>query len=256
MLSEETERQVNAVIDIVKAEYQKTKRSMRRNLIWAFPVITLALAFILTLGMTNSYAESVWNWWYTLLLPGMLAIVCHLTVTQEKKTHYYHLTTLPVSKKKLMTGKILWLGCAILLANSIVFTGASLGGFLLTTRVPLRGAAIAVLLLTVTQLWEIPVFLFFSERFGMIAELLLCLFVTVGGTIIAPTEKWYFVVSAIPMRILCPFLHILPNGLPAEAGEPLLNRGVVVPGICLSVFWFVLAAVLFLKWFEKREIQV
>lgn len=198
MLSEETERQVISVIDIVRAEYQKTKRSMRRRLLWAFPASTFALAFILTLGMTNSYAESVWNWWYTLLLPGMLAILCHLTMAQEKKTHYYHLMTLPVSKRKLMAGKILWLGCAILLANSIIF---------------------------------------------------------VGGTIIAQTGKWYLFVSAIPMRILCPYLHILPNGLPAEVGDPLLDRGVVIPGICLSVLWFIFAAVFFLNRFEKREVN-
>lgn len=255
MLSEETERQVISVIDIVRAEYQKTKRSLRQRLLWAFPVITFTLAFILTFGMTNSYAESVWNWWYTLLLPGMLAIICHLTIEQEKKTNYFHLVTLPVSKRKLMTGKILYLGCAILISNGIVFAGASLGGLLLTTRVPLGGAAITVLLLTVTQLWEVPVFLFFSERFGMVAELLICLFLTVGGTIIAQTKIWYLFVSAIPMRILCPFLHILPNGLPAQAGDPLLNRGVVAPGICLSVLWFVAATVLFLNWFEKREVN-
>lgn len=171
---------------------------MRRRLLWAFPASTFALAFILTLGMTNSYAESVWNWWYTLLLPGMLAILCHLTMAQEKKTHYYHLMTLPVSKRKLMAGKILWLGCAILLENSIIF---------------------------------------------------------VGGTIIAQTGKWYLFVSAIPMRILCPYLHILPNGLPAEVGDPLLDRGVVIPGICLSVLWFIFAAVFFLNWFEKREVN-
>ena len=33
-----------------------------------------------------------------------------------------------------------------------------------------------------------------------------------------------------PMRILCPFLHILPNGIPTEAGNPLLDMRVVVPG--------------------------
>lgn len=244
-----------SVLDIVKAEYQKTKRSMRRRLLWAFPAITFALAYLLTLGMTNSYAESVWNWWYTLLLPGMLAILCHLTVAQEKKTNYYHLMTLPTGKRKMLTGKILYLGCAMLASNMIVFAGASFGGLLLTTRVPLGGAAVTVLLLTVTQLWEIPVFLFFSERFGMIAELLICLLLTVGGTIIAQTEKWYLFVSAIPMRILCPFLHILPNGLPAKTGDPLLDRSVVVPGICLSVLWFAAAAVLFQNWFEKREVN-
>lgn len=243
------------VINIVKAEYQKTKRSMRRRFIWAFPMITFVLAFVLTLGMTNVYAESVWNWWYTLLLPGMLAVICHLSMTQEKKANYYNLMTLSTSKRKLMLGKIIYMGCVVLTSNMIVFAGTSLGGFLLTTRVPLGGAAVAVWLLTAAQLWEIPVFLFLSERFGMIAELLIYLFLTVGGTMIAPTGKWYLLVSAIPMRILCPFLHILPNGIPTEAGNPLLDIGVVVPGICLSMIWFVFAAILFLNWFEKREVK-
>ncbi len=243
------------VINIVKAEYQKAKRSMRRKFIWAFPMITFALAFILTLGMTNAYAESVWNWWYTLLLPGMLAIICNLSMTQEKKANYYNLMTLSTSKRKLMMGKIIYTSCVILTSNMIVFAGASLGGFLLSTRVPLRGAAITVFLLTVTQLWEIPVFLFLSERFGMIAELLSCLFLTVGGTIIASTGRWYLLVSAIPMRILCPFLHILPNGLPAEEGNPLMDMGVVIPGICLSIIYFIFATLFFLNWFEKREVK-
>ena len=243
------------MINIVKAEYQKTKRSMRRRFIWAFPMITFTLAFVLTLGMTNAYAESVWNWWYTLLLPGMLAIICHLSMMQEKKTNYYNLMTLSTSKRKLMIGKIIYMGYVILISNVIVFAGASFAGFLLTTRVPLDGAAITVLLLTATQLWEIPVFMFLSERFGMIVELLICLFLTVGGTIIASTGKWYLLVSAIPMRILCPFLHILPNGLPAEAGNSLLDIGVVVPGICLSIIWFVFTTTLFLYWFEKREVK-
>ena len=70
------------MFSIVRAEYLKTRKSMGRVLIWGFPVITFALAFVLTLGMTNAYAESVWNWWYTLLLPGMLAILCYLSITR------------------------------------------------------------------------------------------------------------------------------------------------------------------------------
>ena len=227
--------------------------SMSLALIWMFPILTFTLAFVLTLGMTNAYAESVWNWWYTLLLPGMLSIICYLSVMRDKKTRYYNLITLPVSKKNLMMGKIVYMGCAILASNMIIFAGASLGGFLLTTCVPSSGAAIAVLALTIVQLWEIPLLLFLSERFGMIVELLVCLFLTVGGTILAPTGKWYFFASAIPMRVLCPFLHILPNGIPAKAGDPLLDMKVVFPGICLSIVWLVLGTILFLNWFDKRE---
>lgn len=241
------------VINIIKAEHQKTKKSKSRIFIWSFPALTFILAFVLTLGMKNAYAESVWNWWYTLLLPGMLAILCYLSMLREKKTGYYHLTTLPVCKKKLMLGKIFYIGSVILASNVIIFAGASFGGMLLTTRVPFIGASISVLVLTVTQLWEIPLFLFLSTRFGMITELLVCLFLTVGGTIFASTGKWYFLVSSVPMRVLCPILHILPNGLAAETGDPLLDVGVIVPGICLSVLWFFLITICFLNWFEKRE---
>lgn len=226
---------------------------MGRILIWGFPIITFALAFVLTLGMTNAYAESVWNWWYTLLLPGMLAIICYLSITREKKTRYYHLMTLSISKRKLVMGKIIYMGCVILVSDMIIFVGATFGGFLLTTCVPFGGALAAVLVLTITQLWEIPLLLFLSERFGMIVELLVCLVLTVGGVIIAPTGKWYFFVSSIPMRILCPLLHILPNGIRAEEGNPLLDAGVVFPGICISIIWFMAATFLFLNWFDKRE---
>ena len=244
---------MKALINIVRAEYLKTRKSMGRVLIWAFPMIVFALAFVFTLGMTNAYAESVWNWWYTLLLPGMLAITCYLSITREKKTGYYHLMTLSDSKRKLMMGKIIYMGCVLLVSYMIIFVGASLGGFLLTTCVPLRGALAAVWVLTISQLWEIPLLLFLIERCGMLVELLVCMLLTVGGIIIAPTEKWYYFVSAIPMRILCPLLHILPNGIRAEEGNPLLDMGVVLPGICLSVIWFILAAFLFLIWFDKRE---
>ena len=79
--------------------------------------------------------------------------------------------------------------------------------------------------LTVSELWEIPVALFLSERFGMIVNLFVCLFITVSGVVISQTRIWYLLVSAIPMRMMCPLLHVLPNGLAAEAGNPLLDTG-------------------------------
>ena len=94
------------MLNIVKAEYQKTKNSMSRRLIWAFPLITFAVAFVLTAGMKNAYAESVWNWWYTLLSPGLIALICYFSMKQEKKTNYYNLMTLSTDKRKLMIGKI------------------------------------------------------------------------------------------------------------------------------------------------------
>ena len=173
----------------------------------------------------------------------------------EKKIKYYHLMTIPTDRRKLLLGKIIYIGYMILFSNVIVFAGATLGGFLLTTHVPVGGALIAVLFLTVSELWEIPVALFLSERFGMIVNLFVCLFITVSGVVISQTRIWYVLVSAIPMRMMCPLLHVLPNGLAAEAGNPLLDTGVIVPGMCISIIWFVFVTVLFLKWFERKEVK-
>ena len=230
------------MFSIIRAEHEKTAKSINRILVWAFPVMTLVLAFLLTAGMSDAYAESVW-------------ILCYLSMGKERKTKYYHLMTLPIRKKKLILGKIIYLGCLILAANILIFAGAVLGDRLLTTSVPLGGAAAAIVMLTIVQLWEIPVFLFLSERFGMVVELLICLFMTVGGTIFSQTGKWYLLVSAIPMRVMTPLLHILPNGLKAEAGNPFLNENVILPGVCLSLIWFVILTVLFLNWFENREVK-
>ena len=150
------------MVNIIKSRTSKAKRTMRKKLSGDF-FLHLSWHLYFTLGMTNAYAESVWNWWYTLLLPGMIALFCYLSVAQEKKIKYYHLMTIPTDRRKLLLGKIIYIGYMILFSNVIVFAGATLGGFLLTTHVPVGGALIAVLFLTVSELWEIPVAFFLAN---------------------------------------------------------------------------------------------
>lgn len=241
--------------NIIKAEYLKQKRTMSSKIIFAFPIITLVMAFVLTSGMTNAYAESVWNWWYVLLLPGMIAIVSYLSIMREKKNGYYNIKTLPIEKRNLMLGKIVYLGILVLVSNAVLFAGAALGGAFLTTSVPVIGAAMTVVVLTTTELWQIPLFLFLSEKFGMVVELIVCLLISMLGVSVAPSAKWFLFVSAISNRIVTPLLHVLPNGLRAQAGDPLLNSSVIFPGVLIALAHFVLLTYLYLNWFEKREVR-
>ena len=241
--------------NIIKAEYLKQKRTMSSKIIFAFPMITLVMAFVLTSGMTNAYAESVWNWWYVLLLPGIIAIVSYLSIMREKKNGYYNIKTLPIEKRNLMLGKIVYLGILVLVSNAVLFAGAALGGAFLTTSVPVIGAAMTVVVLTITELWQIPLFLFLSEKFGMVVELIVCLLISMLGVSVAPSGKWFLFVSAISNRIVTPLLHVLPNGLRAQAGDPLLSSSVILPGILIALTHFVLLTYLYLNWFEKREVK-
>jgi ABC-2 type transport system permease protein len=241
--------------NIIKAEFLKSKRTMSSKLIFAFPIIALVMAFVLTNGIENAYAESAWNWWYVFILPGMIAIVSYLSVMREKKNGYYNIKTLPMEKRKLMLGKIAYLGILVLISNVVLFAGATMGGAFLTTSVPVIGAAITVVVLTITVLWQIPLFLFLSEKFGMVVELLACLFITVLGVSVAPSGKWFLFVSAISNRIVTPLLHILPNGLRTQAEDPLLSTTVIFPGILIALAHFVVLTYLYLNWFEKREVK-
>lgn len=243
------------MIAIVKAEFLKQNRTFGKKIIWITPIVTFLLAFVLTAGMKNAYSESVWNWWYVMLLPGMLAIVSYLSISREKKIRYYNQITLAADKKKLMFGKIVYMMLVMFLANIFLFIGATLGGILLSTSVPVSGAVTAVFVLTITYLWEIPLFLFLSVRFGMIITILTSLFAAIGGTLIASSDSWWLFVSAIPMRVVTPFLHVLPNGVRASANSPLLDMGVVVPGLVISLCWFVVVTFLFLHWFDKKEVK-
>ena len=185
----------------------------------------------------------------------MIAIVSYLSVIREKKDGYYNIKTLPMEQRKLMLGKIAYLGILVLVSNVVLFAGATVGGAILTTSIPVIGAAITVVVLTITELWQIPLFLFLSEKFGMVVELIVCLFINVLGIIVAPSEKWFILVSAISMRVVTPLLHVLPNGLRAQAGEPLLSSFVILPGILIALAHFMLLTYLYLNWFEKREVK-
>lgn len=78
-------------------------------------------------GVKNAYAESAWNWWYVLLLPGALAILCGLTIAKEKKIKYFYQLTLPLEKRRLMLGKMCYLILTLFGANVVLSVGATLG---------------------------------------------------------------------------------------------------------------------------------
>lgn len=180
-------------------------------MVWGIPLLLLLSDMVLSMGMTNVYAESVWNSWYTLLLPGTLAIIIYLNISRERKIHYYYQTAFAAGKKKTMFVKILYFAGLLFLSNVVIFAGASAGGAVFTTSVPLWGAVVS--------------------------------------------EKAYLFVGSIPMRVVCPFLRVLPNGLCAEAGNPMLDMAKVVPETALALVWFVVLTILFLVWFDRKEVK-
>ena len=65
-----------------KSEYLKIKHTFIGKLIFIAPIF----AILFPLGLTPSYFQiDAYNWWYSILLPGMVSLLCTLVAVKDKK---------------------------------------------------------------------------------------------------------------------------------------------------------------------------
>ncbi|HBH2017468.1 TPA: ABC transporter permease, partial [Clostridioides difficile] len=88
---------------LVRAEFQKMKRTFGIRLIWIAPIFSIIITFLLGGGQNGVY-----NWWYTMFLPGVLTLISSLIVQKDEKKKYRGILSLPIEKKDVWTGKILY----------------------------------------------------------------------------------------------------------------------------------------------------
>ena len=240
---------------LVKAESLKLRHTFGKILPAAAPFFTILLAFFLTGGgQGKALPIGAWNWWYTLLLPGMLAVLCYLGISKDKKIGDYHIWMQPEPVGKCLTGKIMYYVLALVTANFLFFDGVLLCGKLFGSTIGGWEGFCGFLLLSIASLWEIPLYMLLSFRFGMFATVFSCVALSLGGVVsVAAANLWWLCPSAVPSRLMCPVLGFLPNGLPVPEGSSLWNRNVILPGILISLSWFILLTGFVRCQFEKQS---
>ena len=80
------------------------------------------------------------------------------------------------------------------------------------------------------------------------------LFRSILAASVAAGKACWWIPFAIPARMMCVCIHVLPNGLPMDAADPLGDAAVVVPAILLAVMWYAGVTYVTARWFEKREV--
>ena len=96
--------------------------------------------------------------------------------------------------------------------------------------------------------------MFLSARFGLLADVLCAMTLSgLGVAFLADQNLWWLCPSAIPARLMCPVMGLLPNGLPLPAGSALWDGGVLLPGLLLSLAWLAVLTLLVLRYFEQGE---
>ncbi|MEA5056158.1 hypothetical protein SDC9_111476 [bioreactor metagenome] len=237
----------------LKAEFLKQKHRFSLKLLWLSPLVAVALVIILMGG--QYFVEGAFNWWYTMILPGTLSMIIAFTVSAEKKHNHHGLFSVSIDKKMLWISQLIMNTILLLSANLIFFMILSLVGIAIGVSIPFLNCFIGSFVLFVTFAWQIPFFMFISEKIGSFFSIMLSLLCNMGfGIFFAATRLWY-VPFAIPARLMCPIIKVQPNGLPLGAGNHLGDSSVIFMGIMITVALYMLFSAITTLWFHQREVK-
>ncbi len=240
------------MVSYLKAENLKLKRTFTKKLIFIAPIITLFFG-----AMSGPYYQAnSFNWWYIIMFPGNIALFCALVnQKEEKKIKYGAVFSLPIDLKKVWFSKIGIISIYALFANIVLSLGVIAGKYIFTSTIPSTKAMAAGIIITIISLWQIPLCLFLAKKFGFFPPVILNVGIgLVLDTWMATKALWWLCPYSWTSRLMCPILRILPNGLLAEAKDPLLNSNVIPVGTGVSIALFIILLLATAHWFKKQEV--
>ncbi len=113
----------------IMSEYRKYKGTFTKKLAWAAPIFTMLIVMILEPG--RFYQISSYNFWYTLILPGALTLICAGIINKdEKKLECRAILSLPIDLSKVWTSKIIVCVWFYFLSCVVSFIGINLSRFI------------------------------------------------------------------------------------------------------------------------------
>lgn len=215
---------------LYRAENLKFRHTVTGKLWILMQTLTLLLAYGISRGNGIS---SAYNWWYTLMLPGMVTLSACMIGEKDRKGKNRAVLSLPSSPGKVWDAKILVGMKTLLLAN-------------------LLGAA--------ATLWQIPLCLWMSQKWGFLPALILNMILNGSGPLAAVTPYWILDPWAILPRLMTGIIGILPNGLPAMPGSMTYTPGitdnsVIIPGVMVMIAWLAVLWGLSRFWYERKGAQ-
>lgn len=237
------------MINIIRGEFQKSKRTSTNKFIVITPLIAILLSFTWGGGQNGAY-----NWWYTMFLPGMLTIISAQVITREKSLSYKGVFLYPQDKSIIWMGKIAYVIILLTISSLIFMVGIQGFGLISESTIPLKANIIATIILILTSIFMIPVSMFLTVKLNMFVSILFNLAMTIVGVVIFDTNS---ILNFLPYRIssalMVPVLGILPNGLPVTETSQLFNTDIIINDTISTFIIFLILTILTGVWFRKKE---
>ena len=114
--------------------------------------------------------------------------------------------------------------------------------------------------MTAATLWQIPLCLWLSQKWGFLPALILNMILNGSGPLAAVTPFWILDPWAILPRLMTGIIGILPNGLPAVPGSmtytpDITDNSVIVPGVLVTIAWLAVLWGLSRLWYGRKGAQ-
>lgn len=244
------------------AEKLKFRHTFSGKLYWCVPLFLAAAAACLARDYVQ--IDSL-NWWYVGVLPGFLTLLCCQVIGKEKQVGNQLTLMLSVNPVSVWDAKVIYcvrmLTAANLILGILVFCAGLPAKWLFGASQiyeirPIQILA-ASILLSVCCLWQIPVCLWMAARAGFLTTFLLNLLLhTIGTIVLSLTAWWLLCPYAVPARLMCAVVRILPNGLVAKEGSltfspELIEIKAVIPGAAVCMGAFFTAWALTRRWYGR-----
>jgi len=113
-------------------------------------------------------------------------------------------------------------------------------GYLDAPVISFQANLLGSVILDLTAMFQLPVSMFLADRFNLFVTTVLNLVMVMVSVVAFQTSSiLQYSPYGVGVALMCPILHILPNGLPVPQGSPLLiNDGLIIPVLgCLMLFW-------------------
>lgn len=250
---------------LYRAERIKGRHTAANRLWLLMPVLTLALAY----GISQSNGtNSAYNWWYTLMMQGMVTLYCCLAGGLDRERKNRVVLSVPVKLGKIWDAKLLTGIKTVIFSNLLLTLGIlalangllPLLGLASSMEIGLGQAAWAAGVMMVSTLWQIPFCFWMNQKWGLLPTLIINMVMTAAGVVLAVTPLWLAFPWAVLPRLMVSVVGILPNGLPVspesityhpQIGDP----GCILPGILVTLIWLAALWAASRIWYGRKGAQ-
>ena len=180
------------------AEAMKYRHTYLKALRVGAPVVTVLLSGALT---HNYFSIDWYNWWYTLMYPGINALLSFSIINKDRKLKNQTILSLPYQTGKVWDAKVgiglLYSGDAmgVLFLAALIF-GNFMSKFLqvsFTIELSVEQQVLGRILLWIASLLQIPFCLLLTQKLGTLPMMLIHVgLVTILG-VTASLKPWFYI---------------------------------------------------------------